>query len=105
MLTAVIGAFDVGLGALAVTGGLMAGLWGLSRVRTTRGLVGAGALGLVLLGAAVQADDPPDDGSRRGRVGWSIAAGLGACVVGLFWGRWLEGGTALRREDEDDSES
>lgn len=47
---------------------------------------------------------PPD--ARRRQVIWTVAAGLGACVVGLFWGRWLEGNEASAgpHEKEDDAD-
>lgn len=46
--------------------------------------------------------------SRRRQLFWSLAAGLGACAVGLFWGRWLEGSssapTSKKEEPEEDDE-
>jgi hypothetical protein len=40
--------------------------------------------------------------SRRRQLAWTVAAGVGACAVGLFWGRWLEGPSGARREDDED---
>lgn len=35
--------------------------------------------------------------SKKRRWAWAMGAGLGACAVGIWWGRWLEGG-----DDDDD---
>lgn len=35
--------------------------------------------------------DDADPDTRRRQIAWSLAAGMGAFVVGISWGRWLEG--------------
>ena len=58
---------------------------------------------------AEPASKPPV--SRRRQALWSLGAGLGACAVGLFWGRWLEGHrggpgtpTSTRRTNKRDAD-
>ena len=47
-------------------------------------------------------ENEADQRRRRRRIGWAVVAGLSACAVGLFWGRWLEGGLSALPLDGDE---
>lgn len=57
-----------------------------------------GALTVWAGAAMIIWDDDPEPPPITKRLLWTAAAGLGALVVGVGWGRWLEG---PRDSDED----